>query len=1061
MNKVSTLAFAVGLALAGSVSAPAIAQDAGAWDVQAPQGEFNDIQIKVTEGTWMNVDLSPDGNYIVFDLLGDIYRMPATGGDAELLAGGIAWQMQPVYSPDGKHIAFTSDASGGDNIWVMDADGSNQRAVTNETFRLLNSPAWSPDGQFLVARKHFTASRSLGAGEVWMYHVNGGSGVQLTSRPNDQKDLGEPAFSPDGRYIYFSQDDTPGKTFHYSKDSLEGIYRIKRFDRETGDIDVIRGGAGGAIRPTPSPDGKYLAYIKREDFDSVLFLYNLETGEERRLYAELDRDMQETWAIHGVYPTMDWSADSKKMVFWAGGKIQQLDVASGTTKVIPFSVETTKKVQTALRVKQNIEADDFKVRMLRGVQVAPAGDKVVFEALGKLYQRSLPDGKPERLTDRDGAFELYPSYSRDGSKLVYVTWDDEDQGQVIVRDLRRGRETILPTGKGKFIEPVFSPDGTSVVYRKVRGGYITPRTYGVNPGVYQLELAKNSSPELISENGFAPQFGARNDRLYLMNSAGAQQLLAVDLTTKQQTTLYTSEHATEYRVSPDGQHLAFAERFKVFVTPLVERGAPIAISPSDKQFPVEQLSVRAGENISWSADGQNLYWSLGPELYHADVGGLFAIADGESSFAKIESGTDISFTAKVANHDQTVAFVGGQVITMDGERVIERGTVVVRGNTIVAVGSADEVEVPRSATVIDTTGKTVMPGLFDGHEHGAAGEYEIIPEQNWQSYANLAFGVTSIHDPSNDTTEIFAAIEMQKAGLIAAPRTFSTGTILYGANGPGYTSHIDSLEDAKFHLERLQKVGAFSVKSYNQPRRNQRQQVIQAARELGMMVVPEGGSLLQHNLSMVADGHTTIEHSIPVATIYDDIEQFWQQTDVYYTPTLGVAYGGIWGENYWYAETEVWKHPKLASFVPQDFLVGKSVRREKAPHNHYNHFNNAAVAKRLTDAGVHVVAGAHGQREGLAQHWEIWMMAQGGMTPLEALATATINPAREFGMDHAIGSLETGKLADIIVIDGDPLSDIRVTDKVTHTMVNGRLFDATTMDQLVPTKQKRAPFSWQ
>ncbi|RUO68985.1 amidohydrolase [Pseudidiomarina sediminum] len=1061
MNKVSTLAFAVGLALAGSVSAPAIAQDAGAWDVQAPQGEFNDIQIKVTEGTWMNVDLSPDGNYIVFDLLGDIYRMPASGGDAELLAGGIAWQMQPVYSPDGKHIAFTSDASGGDNIWVMDADGSNQRAVTNETFRLLNSPAWSPDGQFLVARKHFTASRSLGAGEVWMYHVNGGSGVQLTSRPNDQKDLGEPAFSPDGRYIYFSQDDTPGKTFHYSKDSLEGIYRIKRFDRETGDIDVIRGGAGGAIRPTPSPDGKYLAYIKREDFDSVLFLYNLETGEERRLYTELDRDMQETWAIHGVYPTMDWSADSKKMVFWAGGKIQQLDVASGTTKVIPFSVETTKKVQTALRVKQNIEADDFKVRMLRGVQVAPAGDKVVFEALGKLYQRSLPDGKPERLTDRDGAFELYPSYSRDGSKLVYVTWDDEDQGQVIVRDLRRGRETILPTGKGKFIEPVFSPDGTSVVYRKVRGGYITPRTYGVNPGVYQLELAKNSSPELISENGFAPQFGARNDRLYLMNSAGAQQLLAVDLTTKQQTTLYTSEHATEYRVSPDGQHLAFAERFKVFVTPLVERGAPIAISPSDKQFPVEQLSVRAGENISWSADGQNLYWSLGPELYHADVGGLFAIADGESSFAKIESGTDISFTAKVANHDQTVAFVGGQVITMDGERVIERGTVVVRGNTIVAVGSADEVEVPRSATVIDTTGKTVMPGLFDGHAHGAAGEYEIIPEQNWQSYANLAFGVTSIHDPSNDTTEIFAASEMQKAGLIAAPRTFSTGTILYGANGPGYTSHIDSLEDAKFHLERLQKVGAFSVKSYNQPRRNQRQQVIQAARELGMMVVPEGGSLLQHNLSMVADGHTTIEHSIPVATIYDDIEQFWQQTDVYYTPTLGVAYGGIWGENYWYAETEVWKHPKLASFVPQDFLVGKSVRREKAPHNHYNHFNNAAVAKRLTDAGVHVVAGAHGQREGLAQHWEIWMMAQGGMTPLEALATATINPAREFGMDHALGSLETGKLADIIVIDGDPLSDIRVTDKVTHTMVNGRLFDATTMDQLVPTKQKRAPFSWQ
>ncbi|MDX1706933.1 amidohydrolase family protein, partial [Pseudidiomarina sp.] len=138
-----------------------------------------------------------------------------------------------------------------------------------------------------------------------------------------------------------------------------------------------------------------------------------------------------------------------------------------------------------------------------------------------------------------------------------------------------------------------------------------------------------------------------------------------------------------------------------------------------------------------------------------------------------------------------------------------------------------------------------------------------------------------------------------------------------------------------------------------------------------------------------------------------------------------------------------------------------SVRREKAPHDHYNHFNNADVAKKLLDEGVTVVAGAHGQREGLAQHWEIWMMAQGGMTPLEALATSTINPAREFGMDHQLGSLKAGKLADIIVIDGDPLADIRVTDRVTHTMVNGRLFDATTMDQLVPVAAPRKPFFWE
>jgi len=1056
--KKTTLTLAVASLLSFAPLSMAEEQTQG-WDVNDPKGEFKEIDISVNSGTWMNIDVSPDGEYIVFDLLGDIYRMSFGGGEAEKLAGGIAWHMQPVYSPDGRYIAFTSDQGGGDNIWVMDADGSNARAVTEETFRLLNSPAWSPDSEFLVARKHFTASRSLGAGEVWMYHRSGGSGVQLTERPNDQKDLGEPAFSPDGKYIYFSQDDTPGKTFHYSKDSLEGIYDIKRFERETGEIETLISGAGGAIRPTPSPDGRYLAYIKREDFDSVLYLLDLKTGEHKRVYGKMERDMQETWAIHGVYPTMDWTPDSKQLVFWAGGHIQKLNIDNGNARIIPFKVETEKKVQHALRFKQNVEADEFDVKMLRMAQVSPQGDAVIYEALGNLYQRSLPNSEPQRLTNSDD-FELYPQYSRDGENVVFVRWNDEEQAQVIVRDLSSGNEQVLNTGKGNFVEPTFSPDGKHVVYRKVRGGYLISDKFGLENGIYRVAVSANAEPEQIAESGRLPQYGARNDRVYLMTPGAKPTLSAIDLRTLEQRELYQSELATEFRVSPDGKQLAFAERFKVFVTPLVERGSVINVGPGDKQMPVHQLSVRAGENLSWTANSDQLYWTLGPELYHTSVDEAFNAAT-ESETLQVENGQNIGFEQDAMVPDTTVAFVGGQVVTMNGDTVYQQGTVVVRNNKIVAVGPEADVNVPSGAEVIDTSGKTVMPGLFDAHAHGGQGQNEIIPQQNWGQYSNLAFGVTSIHDPSNDTTEFFAASELQKAGKIAAPRLFSTGTILYGANGPGYTSHVDSLEDAKFHLERLKKVGAFSVKSYNQPRRNQRQQVVEAGRELEMMVVPEGGSLLQHNLTMIMDGHTTVEHSLPVANIYDDIRQLWQQSDVAYTPTLGVAYGGIWGENYWYAETDVWKHPKLSQYVPQEFLVGKAMRREKAPHNHYNHFNNAEVATELQDLGVEVLSGAHGQREGLAQHWEIWMMAQGGMEPLEALRTATIDPARVFGMDHALGSLEEGKLADIIVIDGNPLENIRDTDKVTHTMVNGVLYDATTMDRLLPEPRKRKAFFWE
>ncbi|ABX47197.1 amidohydrolase [Shewanella baltica OS195] len=1026
------------------------------WNVNAPaNAPLEQVKIDVSEGTWMNLSVSPDGKNIVFDLLGDIYQIPVTGGEAKPLAQGIAWQMQPVYSPDGKHIAFTSDGDGGDNIWIMNADGSNPRTVTQETFRLLNSPAWSPDSQYLVARKHFTASRSLGAGEVWLYHVAGGEGVKLTERPNDQKDLGEPAYSPDGRYIYFSQDDTPGKTFHYSKDSVNGIYKIKRYDTQTGDIEILIEGTGGAIRPTPSPDGTKLAYIKRDDFNSSLYLLDLKSGETTKLFGELDRDMQETWAIHGVYPTMAWTQDNKDIFFWAKGKINRLNIASKTLTDIPFSVKTELAVQPSVRFKQDIDKDVFEVKMLRMAQVSPDGSKVAFEALGKIWLKSLPDGKMSRLTElNNGIEELYPQWSRDGKNIVFTTWNDQDQGTVQVISAKGGKPKQLTSEPGKYVEPTFSPDGELVVYRKTQGGNLTPRTWSQEPGLYKVDI-KGKQNMKISADGYQAQFGANADRVFFMNSSEDEtpQLSSINLDGFDKRVHYSSKHATEFRVSPDGEQLAFAERFKVWVTPFAKHGETVEIGPNANNLPVSQLSVRAGESISWNSKSNQLYWTLGPELYQAKVDTQYLNKDEKAQPSIINLG----FTEKADVPRGTIAFVGGKVITMENDQVIDNGVVIVKDNHIVAVGDAN-IAIPKDAQIIDIKGKSIMPGLFDAHAHGPQADDEIVPQQNWALYSGLSLGVTTIHDPSNDTTEIFAASEQQKAGHIVGPRIFSTGTILYGANAPGYTSHIDSLDDAKFHLERLKKVGAFSVKSYNQPRRNQRQQVIAAARELEMMVVPEGGSLLQHNLTMVADGHTTVEHSLPVAAIYNDIKQFWSQTKVGYTPTLVVAYGGISGENYWYDKTDVWAHPRLSMYVPADILQARSMRRPHAPDGHYNHFNVAKVANELNKLGVHPNIGAHGQREGLAAHWEMWMFAQGGMSNMEVLKTATINPATTFGMEQQLGSIKEGKLADLIVIDGDPLADIRVTDKVTYTMVNGKLFNAETMNELNGDKEKRKPF---
>jgi Tol biopolymer transport system component len=220
------------------------------WDVANPPYPFDvTVNLDVTTGTWMSLDVSPDGKEIAFDLLGDIYTLPIGGGEARALTSGIPWDMQPRYSPDGKWIAFTSDRSGGENIWIMDRDGKNLQQVTKESFRLLNSPTWTPDSQYIAARKHFTGTRSGGAGEIWIYHRTGGDGLQMTKRPTEQKDEGEPAFSPDpaGRYLYWSADTTPGKIFEYNKDVNDQIYVIKRLDRDKGKI--VEAFTGWMVQP--------------------------------------------------------------------------------------------------------------------------------------------------------------------------------------------------------------------------------------------------------------------------------------------------------------------------------------------------------------------------------------------------------------------------------------------------------------------------------------------------------------------------------------------------------------------------------------------------------------------------------------------------------------------------------------------------------------------------------------------------------------------------------------------------------------------------------------------
>lgn len=1039
------------------------------WEVANPGKDFNykPHSFTTNEGTWMNLDVSPDGQTIVFDLLGDIYTLPISGGKAKAIKTGIPFEIQPRFSPDGSKISFTSDAGGGDNIWVMNVDGSDAKQVTKEDFRLLNNAVWSADGNYLIARKHFTSGRSLGAGEMWQYHIAGGSGYQLTKRKNDQQDVNEPFVSPDGKYLYYSEDMYPGGYFQYNKDPNSQIYVIKRYEFETGKTQTITGGPGGAARPTISNDGKKLAFIKRVRTKSVLFIHDLETGEEYPIYDKLNKDQQEAWALFGVYPNFSWMPNDKEIVFWSGGKINKIDVNTLAVTNIPFTVDVNIDLAETVHFKNKIETETFTPKMIRHTVTSPDGKFIVFSALGHLYKKSLPNGKPQRLTNSSD-FEFEPAFSPNGSDIIYVSWSDLEKGAIYKISANGGNPVKLTSEKGIYRTPSYSNDGNKIVFRKEKGNTDQGFTYTKNPGIYTMN-ADGSNVKFVVDKGEYPIFNKDGNRIFLQTGGtyfGAieKKLISVNLNGNDEKTHVTSKYANRLIPSPDNNWIAFTNLHKLFVAPLVLNGQTINLDNKTKAVPVSQLAKDAGINIHWSPNSEKIMWTLGDEYFSNELKNRFTFLPGSpNEVPEITlKGTKIALETKVDKPSGKIAFTNARIITMEGDKVIENGTIVIDGNIIEAIGETSEVAIPKDAKVYPAEGKTIMPGMVDAHAHVGAFRYGLPTQQYWPFMANLAFGVTTAHDPSANTETVFTLSELQKSGNLVGPRLFSTGFILYGAEGD-FKAVINSLEDARSSIRRTKAFGAKSVKSYNQPRRDQRQQVLQAARELGINVVPEGGSTFYHNITQVIDGHTGVEHNIPVAPVYKDILEVWGKSGTGYTPTLIVNYGGMNGEFYYYERDNVWENEKLLTFSPRSIIDSRSRHRMKTPQEEYKngHILVSETVKSLSDAGVKVNMGAHGQLQGLGAHWETWMIQQGGMSNLEALKAATINSAEYIGAGESIGSLKKGKLADLIVMEKNPLTNIENTQSIKMVMINGRLFDAETMNEIGNNPKERLPFFWE
>jgi Tol biopolymer transport system component/imidazolonepropionase-like amidohydrolase len=1037
------------------------------WKVEDAHGPSSTVVFTTDEATWLALDVSPDGQTIVLSLLGDLYTLPIAGGTARRLTSGAAYDAQPRYSPDGKWIAFASDRGGTENLWICDSEGQHPRQVSSEPDAFVNSPTWAPDGEWLIGRKRLTDLSSLGTVELWMWHVKGGKGVQVTKR-DEQPDAADAAFSPDGRFLYYAARDA---RYKYDRNVNEGIWQIKRLDRMTGQTQPVLQEFGGATAPVVSRDGRSLAYVRRVRARTRLELLDLASGRTRVLVDGITRDNQEGFAFHGTFPGYAFSPDGHEIVATADGKIWRYDVGTGQRQAVPFSAKVEQRVTEAIRFPRRIEGDSVRARVIRWPVESPDGKKLVFVALGHLYvQDRVAGAKPRRLTD-SADLEFAPAFSPDGARLAYVTWNDAEGGHVWTLDLAGGTPQRVTTVAAQYANPAFSPDGRQLVF--VRGTGAALRGHDLADELaFEIEVAPAAGGESSFVTGVAnrgsnrrmprPVFSPSGQRIFFVDDEPGEKPTEPGKTAFASCKLDGTDRrvhlrfafAEEVSLAPDGRHVAFRELHDLYVTPLPRNPTPVEVGVDKGALPVGKLTEDGGDWIGWADGGRTLTWVAGPVYSRLALDKALPIPPApepappkgakpkaETAKLPVPEALEIVLEAPRAHGEGLVAYRGARLVTLKGDEVIEDGTLLVDGERIVAIGPSASVSVPAAARTVDVKGRTIIPGLIDEHAHLHYSALDVFAQRPWKYAANLAYGITTTHDPSASTQEVFGQGEMVAAGLMDGPRIFSTGYILYGADGAG-KAPISSLDDARHHVRRLKAQGAISVKSYMQPRREQRQWILQAAREEGLLVVPEGGGDLEADLTMVLDGHTTIEHSLPFAPLRKDVLGLLAGSQTAYTPTLLVAYSGLSGDRWFHQHYDLWKDERLQRFVPQSVVdtLGRIRKVMATDPADWHHLDVAASAKAAADLGVRINLGGHGQMQGLGPHWELWAFVQAGMPPLQALKVGSLWPAQTLGLDRDLGSLEAGKLADFVVLEKNPLEKIENSETVELVVKGGRAY---------------------
>lgn len=1047
------------------------------------EGKTETLAFSTDEGSWLSLDVTPDGRTIVFDLLGDLYSLPIAGGRATRITSGLGFDSQPVVSPDGQWIAFTSDRSGSNNLWIARPDGSEARKLSDDSQWGSITPAWMPDSKAIVV------TRRAKKNEFTLFHIDGGKGIKLNGVKKDDEVWGAgPDVSPDGRFLYFAQKvKSNGPTEDFP------VTQISRYEFSSGAVDQVTRGEGGAVRPALSPDGSLLVYGTRDEAQTGLRIRNLRTGADRWLTWPVQRDAQENFRppSRDLLPGYSFTPDGNAIVFNSDGKIWRIDIESGERTEIPFQADIELDVGPDLTAPYRVPQDPLTATLIHDPRPSPDGERIAASVLTKLYVMDARDGaEPRRLTSGD-AWEFKPVWSPDGRWIAYVTWSMNGGGQVWrVRSSGSGRPEQLSDIPAFYTDLVYSPDGQTIY--ALRGNeFMRHQTFseftGLGIPLDLVSLPSDGGAQTVisaAREARKPHFGADPGRLYLYDETGLFSI-QLDGSDRREELTVTGPRGNSLDedppkadmivISPVGRHaLAFIAN-QVWAMPLARSGgkAP-AIAVREPALPVAQLTDIGADFLGWSADGSSVYWALGNTFFQRPFGSIeFRVDDDEEDDEDDEpyvpkdahaSVQRYAFNVVVPRDAPSGALLlrGANIVTMAGtttaemDSVVENQDVMIVNNRIAAIGDSGTLASLQDMEVVDVSGRYIVPGFIDTHAHWEFRTGDVLEPQNWTLIANLAYGVTAGLDVQTSHKDYLAYRDFVETGQSVGQRAFMTAQGVFG------NSDFQSYEATLSYLRRYKEYYKTpNIKSYMVGNRKQRQWVVLASKELGLMPTTEGGGDQKMDITHAIDGMHGNEHTLPDSPLFRDVVELFARTRTAYTPTLIVQYNAESMREYFFTRNDMHDDPKLRRFYPRNRLDELTERRPGWQRDEEFQFRQAAAqAAKIQRAGGLVGVGGHAELQGLGYHWEMWAFAMGGMTPVEVLRAATIDGARIIGVDQDLGSIERGKLADMVILDANPLDNIRNTAAIDRVIKNGRLYDGDTLDQLWPHTVPLAPFWW-